>query len=143
MIDDYVRAADFLNAARVDVVNLQHEYGIFGGEAGGNVVGSSSRLDMPIVTTLHTVLTNPTPAQREVMRQIIGVSTKIVVMSEKGRDVLLSAHAVAAGKIEVIAHGIPDRPFLETHAAKAKFGFSGRTVILTFGLLSPNKGIET
>ena len=102
-----------------------------------------SRLNMPIVTTLHTVLTNPTPAQREVTRQIIGVSTKVVVMSEKGRRVLLSAHPEVADKIEMIAHGIPDRPLVETHAAKAKFGFSGKTVILTFGLLSPNKGIET
>ena len=142
-VDDYVRAAEFLNAAHVDVVSLQHEYGIFGGEAGANVVQLLSRLDMPIVTTLHTVLANPTPQQRDVMRQIIDASTKLVVMSETGRKVLLSVHAPPADKIEVIPHGIPDRPFLETHAAKAKFGFAGKTVILTFGLLSPNKGIET
>src|SRR5436190_3438536 len=142
-IEDYARAAEFLNSARVDVVNLQHEYGIFGGEAGGNIVRLLSRLDMPVVTTLHTVLTNPTRAQREVTRQLIGVSTKVVIMSEKGRRVLLSAHPEAADKIEVIAHGIPDRPLVETHAAKAQFGFGGKTVILTFGLLSPNKGIET
>lgn len=142
-IDDYVRAAEFLNTTHVDVVNLQHEYGIFGGEAGGDVVQLLSRLSMPIVTTLHTVLTNPTPAQREVMRQIVDTSAKVVVMSEKGRTVLLSVHPEAADKIQVIAHGIPDRPFVETDAAKAKFGFSGKTVILTFGLLSPNKGIET
>ena len=142
-IGDYVRAAEFLNAARPDVVNLQHEYGIFGGEAGGDVVQLLSRLDAPVVTTLHTVLTEPTPQQRDVTRRIIELSAKLVVMSEKGRKVLLATHPEAARKIEVIAHGIPDRPFVDTHAAKAKFGFAGKTVILTFGLLSPNKGIET
>ena len=142
-IDDYVRAAESLNAARIDVTCLQHEYGIFGGAAGSDIVLLLSRLNMPVVTTLHTVLTQPTPQQRDVMRKIIDVSAAVVVMSEKGREVLLSAHPEAAGKIDMIPHGIPDRPFLDTHAAKAKFGFSGKTVILTFGLLSPNKGIET
>ena len=101
------------------------------------------RLTMPIVTTLHTVLPTPTPAQRNVMGKIIARSTKIVVMAEKGREFLRSVHDVSPQKIEVIPHGIPDFPFLETHHAKAKFGFSGKTVILTFGLLSPSKGIET
>ena len=142
-IGEYVQAAEFLNNARFDVVCLQHEYGIFGGEAGGHIIELLSRLEMPIVTTLHTVLAEPTPVQRDVMRRIIDVSTKIVVMSEKGREFLRSVHDVPARKIEVIPHGIPDFPFLETHHAKAKFGFGGKTVILTFGLLSPNKGIET
>ncbi len=139
----YVEAADFLNAARFDVVSLQHEYGIFGGEAGGHIVELLERLTMPIVTTLHTVLPAPTPAQRSVMGKIIARSTKLVVMAEKGRELLRSVHDVPPQKIEVIPHGIPDFPFLETHHAKAKFGFSGKTVILTFGLLSPSKGIET
>ena len=142
VIGDYVQAAEFLNNAGFDVVCLQHEYGIFGGEAGGNIVELLSRLEMPIVTTLHTVLSQPTPAQRDVMRRIIDASAKLVVMSEKGRELLRSVHDVPARKIEVIPHGIPDVPFLETHHAKAKFGFGGKTVILTFGLLSPNKGIE-
>ena len=141
-IDDYAQAAEFLNNAGFDVVSLQHEYGIFGGEAGGNIIELLSRLEMPIVTTLHTVLAKPTPIQRDVMRQIIDTSAKIVVMSEKGREFLRSVHDVPARKIEVIPHGIPDFPFLETHHAKAKFGFAGKTIILTFGLLSPNKGIE-
>ena len=141
-IDDYVQAAEFLNDAGFDVVSLQHEYGIFGGEAGGNIIELLSRLEMPIVTTLHTVLAKPTPIQRDVMRRIIGISAKIVVMSEKGHEFLRSVHDVPARKIEVIPHGIPDFPFLETHHAKAKFGFGGKTIILTFGLLSPNKGIE-
>ena len=142
-IDGYAQAADFLNAAPFDVVCLQHEYGIFGGEAGGHIVELLNRLRMPIVTTLHTVLPTPTPAQRNVMGKIIARSTKIVVMAEKGRELLRSVHDVSPQKIEVIPHGIPDFPFLETHHAKTKFGFSGKTVILTFGLLSPSKGIET
>jgi glycosyltransferase involved in cell wall biosynthesis len=142
-IDGYAEAADFLNAARFDAVSLQHEYGIFGGEAGGHIVELLKRVTMPIVTTLHTVLPAPTPGQHNVMGKIIARSTKLVVMAEKGRDLLRSVHDVPPHMIEVIPHGIPDFPFLDTHHAKAKFGFSGKTVILTFGLLSPSKGIET
>jgi glycosyltransferase involved in cell wall biosynthesis len=142
VVGDYVQAAELLNNAGLDIVSLQHEYGIFGGDAGGNVIELLSRLEMPIVTTLHTVLSQPTPVQRNVMRQIVDASRKIVVMSEKGHELLRSVHAVPAHKIEIIPHGIPDFPFLETHRAKAKFGFGGKTIILTFGLLSPNKGIE-
>jgi glycosyltransferase involved in cell wall biosynthesis len=142
-IGDYVRAAKFLNSSRFDVVCLQHEYGIFGGEAGANIVELVSRLDVPVVSTLHTVLSEPTPAQRGVIDRIIDISAKIVVMSEKGREFLLSVHGVQARKIDVIAHGIPDFPFLEPDRAKAKFGFTGKSIILTFGLLSPSKGIET
>ena len=141
-IDGYAQAAAFLNAAPFDVVCLQHEYGIFGGEAGGHVIELLQRLTMPIVTTLHTVLPAPTPAQRGVMGKIVARSTKLVVMAEKGRELLRSVHDVPPQKIEVIPHGIPDFPFLEAHHAKTKFGFSGKTVILTFGLLSPSKGIE-
>jgi glycosyltransferase involved in cell wall biosynthesis len=143
VLGDYVQAAELLNDAGFDVVSLQHEYGIFGGDAGGNVIELLSRLEMPIVTTLHTVLSQPTPAQRDVMRQIVDASRKIVVMSDKGHELLRSVHGVPARKIEVIPHGIPDFPFLEPHHAKAKFGFVEKTIILTFGLLSPNKGIET
>jgi len=142
-IGEYVAGAAFLNNAGFDVVSLQHEYGIFGGQAGGNITELLSRLEMPVVTTLHTVLAKPTPAQHDVMQRIIDISAKVVVMSEKGRQLLRSAHDVPASKIETIPHGIPDLPFRETHSAKAKLGFTGQTVILTFGLLSPNKGIET
>jgi len=143
MLDSYAEAADFLNAARFDVVSLQHEYGIFGGEAGARIIELLQRLTMPIVTTLHTVLPSPTAAQRNVMGKIIGLSAKIVVMAEKGRELLQSVHHVPPQKIEVIPHGIPDFPFIETQHAKTRFGFSGKSVILTFGLLSPSKGIET
>ncbi len=143
MMVDYVGAAEFLNTAGIEVVSLQHEYGIYGGEAGGNITGLVSHLEMPIVTTLHTVLALPTPAQRDVLDHVIESSAKIIVMAEKGREILRAVHGVPAGKIDVIPHGIPDAPFLDTHHAKAKLGFAGKTVILTFGLLSPSKGIET
>jgi glycosyltransferase involved in cell wall biosynthesis len=142
-IDEYVQAARFLNESRFEVVCLQHEYGIFGGEAGAHIIELLSRLDMPVVSTLHTVLSEPTPAQRRVMERIIDISAKVVVMSEKGRDFLMSAHGVPVRKIEVVPHGIPSFPFLETDQAKTKFGFSDKSIILTFGLLSPSKGIET
>ena len=142
-VSEFIKAAEFLNGSRYDVACLQHEYGIFGGEAGGHIIEMLSRLKMPIVTTLHTVLAEPTPAQRQAMNRVIDLSTKTVVMSEKGYEFLRSVHDVPARKIEIIPHGIPDFPFLDTHHAKAKFGFAGKTVILTFGLLSPSKGIET
>jgi glycosyltransferase involved in cell wall biosynthesis len=141
-VEDYVRAADFLNAGRFDAVCLQHEFGIFGGEAGAHILVLLSRLTMPVVTTLHTVLSRPSTAQRTVTERIVEASTKIVVMADKGRELLRSVYQVAEDKIEIIAHGIPDVAFVGSDAAKARLGFSGRAVVLTFGLLSPNKGIE-
>jgi glycosyltransferase involved in cell wall biosynthesis len=141
-IDAYVRAADFLNAGRFDAVCLQHEFGIFGGEAGAHILVLLSRLTMPVVTTFHTVLAKPTDAQRAVLERIVEASSKVVVMAKKGHELLRSVYRVPDDKIEVIAHGIPDVAFVGSDAAKAKLGFDGRSVILTFGLLSPNKGIE-
>ena len=141
-IDDYMRAGVFLNAGQFDVVCLQHEFGIFGGEAGAHILELLTRLSMPVITTLHTVLAKPSNAQRAVMERIVEASSKIVVMANKGRELLRSIYRVPDNKIEVIAHGIPDFPFVEPDAAKAKLGFSDRSVILTFGLLSPSKGIE-
>ena len=141
-IEEYVRAAAFLNAGRFDVVCLQHEFGIFGGEAGAHIIELLSRLTMPIVTTLHTVLAKPTVAQRAVTDRIVELSSRIIVMAEKGRELLRGVYRVPDEKIEVIAHGIPDFPFVEPDAAKARLGFGDRSVILTFGLLSPSKGIE-
>jgi glycosyltransferase involved in cell wall biosynthesis len=141
-LDEYARAADFLNGGRFDAVCLQHEFGIFGGEAGAHILALLSRLTMPVVTTLHTVLAEPTAAQRAVLERIVEASSKVVVMAKKGRELLRSVYQVPDDKIEVIAHGIPDVAFVGPDAAKAKLGFGGRSVILTFGLLSPNKGIE-
>ncbi len=141
-VDEYERAADFLNAQRCDVVSLQHEFGIFGGEAGEHILTLLRRLKMPVVTTLHTVLAAPGAAQRRVLRAVIDLSTSVVVMAEKGRTLLQAQYGVPAHKIEVIPHGIPDCPLVTPEAAKQARGFAGRQVLLTFGLLSPNKGIE-
>jgi glycosyltransferase involved in cell wall biosynthesis len=141
-IEEYIRAADFLNAGRFDTVCLQHEFGIFGGEVGGHVLEMLSRLTMPVVTTFHTVLANPTAPQRGVMERIVDASSKVVVMANKGRELLRSVYQVPDEKIEVIAHGVPDVALVGADAAKARLGFDGKSIILTFGLLSPNKGIE-
>ncbi|WPO43631.1 glycosyltransferase family 4 protein [Tardiphaga sp. 42S5] len=142
LINDYIRAAEFLNAGRFDVVSLQHEFGIFGGEAGRDIIPLLSLLKMPIVTTLHTVLAEPSTPQRDVFTRIIELSSKVVVMAEKGRELLRTVYQIAEEKIEVIPHGIPDFAFVEPDNAKNKLGFADKSVILTFGLLSPNKGIE-
>jgi len=141
-LQQYARAAAFLNAGGFDVVCLQHEFGIFGGDAGAHVLELLTRLTMPVVTTLHTVLASPSAIQRTVTERMVEASAKVVVMADKARELLHSVYRVPHEKIEVIAHGIPDFPFVAPDTAKARLGFSGRSVILTFGLLSPSKGIE-
>jgi glycosyltransferase involved in cell wall biosynthesis len=138
----YQSAARFINAGQFDVVCLQHEFGIFGGEAGSQILCLLENLTVPVVTTLHTVLAEPTSAQRRVLRKIAELSATIVVMAEKGRQLLHEVYEIAPHKIEVIPHGIPDCAYVEPDAAKGRHGFENRAVILTFGLLSPNKGIE-
>jgi glycosyltransferase involved in cell wall biosynthesis len=141
-LEEYSLAADFLNAEQFEVVSLQHEFGIFGGEAGNYILALLERLEMPVVTTLHTVLSEPRPAQRAVLNGIIEASARIVVMAEKGRELLRTVFGVQMDKIEVIPHGIPDSAFVEPDTAKANLGFGRKAIVLTFGLLSPNKGIE-
>jgi len=141
-LEDYERAASFLNSGKYDVVSLQHEFGIFGGDAGGHIMTLLSRLTTPVVTTLHTVLSQPTTVQRHVIDRVVGTSARVIVMAEKGRELLRSVYRVPADKIEVIPHGTPDVAFAEPDEAKAAISFAGRSVILTFGLLSPSKGIE-
>ena len=138
----YRRAAEFLNFGNADVVCLQHEYGIFGGPAGDHVLGLLRDLRMPVVTTLHTVLDQPTSDQRRVLTQLTALSSRLVVMTERGRTLLRDRFAVPESKIDLIAHGIPDLPFIDPSYYKDKFGVGGKLVALTFGLLSPNKGIE-
>jgi glycosyltransferase involved in cell wall biosynthesis len=141
-LEDYLAAADFLNSGKFDAVCLQHEFGIFGGDAGEHVIALLARLTMPVITTLHTVLAEPSATQRRVMDRIVDLSARVVVMAEMARELLNKVYRVPAEKIEVIAHGIPDFDFVASDVGKAKMGFEGRTVLLTFGLLSPNKGIE-
>jgi glycosyltransferase involved in cell wall biosynthesis len=138
----YQRAADFLNISSVDIVSLQHEFGIFGGPAGSHLLALLRELRMPVVTTLHTVLREPNADQHRVMQELIARSTRLVVMAEKGRQMLLEVYKAPPGKIDVIPHGIPNIPFVDPNFYKDQFGVEGRKVLLTFGLLSPNKGIE-
>ncbi len=141
-LPSYLRAADFLNITDVDVICLEHEFGIFGGPAGSHVLALLRELRMPIVTTLHTVLREPNTEQRRVMRDLTRLSTRLVVMSERGRDFLRDIYQTPAAKIDLIPHGIPDMPFADPNYFKDEFGVAGKQVLLTFGLLSPNKGIE-
>jgi len=126
----------------VDIVCLQHEFGIFGGPAGAHILAFLRELRMPVVTTLHTVLREPRADQRRVMEELISLSTRVVVMTERGRGMLLEIYEAPPGKIDLIAHGIPDVGFVDPTYFKDQFGVEGRVVLLTFGLLSPNKGIE-
>ncbi len=141
-LTSYLRAADFLNITDVDVVCVEHEFGIFGGPAGSHVLALLRELRMPIVTTLHTVLREPNAEQRRVMRELIRLSTRLVVMSERGCEFLRDIYQAPAAKIDLIPHGIPDMPFADPNYFKDEFGVAGKQVLLTFGLLSPNKGIE-
>ncbi len=141
-IDSYERAAEFLNRSNADVVCLQHEYGIFGGSAGGHILALVRALKMPVVTTLHTILHDPSPEQRKVMEILIEESSRLVVMTERGRLMLRETYRAPSDKIDVIAHGIHDVPFEEPGVYKGLFAMEDRLVLLTFGLLSANKGIE-
>src|SRR6185436_15395323 len=129
----YHRAADFLNITNVGAVSLQHEFGIFGGVAGSHIVFLLRELKMPVVTTLHTVLRNPTPPQRQVMEQILTHSTRVVVMTQRGRELLQEVFHASADKIDVIPHGIPDMQFVDPNYYKDKFDVEGKLVLLTFG----------
>ncbi len=139
---DYRAAASFLNEEGFDVVCLQHEFGIFGGEAGNHLLALIAALRVPLVTTLHTVLDKPTAEQRTVMQAILTASSRVVVMARKGRDILIETFGADPDQIVVIPHGIPDVPFAGPAAAKEKLGYEGRKVVLTFGLIGPSKGIE-
>jgi glycosyltransferase involved in cell wall biosynthesis len=141
-IASYERAADFLNFNSNDLVCLQHEYGIYGGAAGRYILALLRRLKMPLVTTLHTVLREPDANQRIVLEEIAQLSDRLVVMSELAAQLLREVYAVPHGKIDVIPHGVPDMQFMDPNYFKDRFGTEGKSVLLTFGLLSPNKGIE-
>lgn len=141
-VASYRRAADYLNFANVDIVCLQHEYGIFGGIAGGHILALLRDLRIPIVTTLHTVLEHPNDDQRRVLRRVCDLSARVVVMSERSRYFLTSIYDVPEEKVDFIYHGIPDMPFVDPNFFKDQFAVEGKAVALTFGLLSPNKGIE-
>ncbi|MCG8699608.1 MAG: glycosyltransferase, partial [Bacteroidales bacterium] len=140
---DYINAADYLNFSHVDLVSVQHEFGLFGGDAGDYLGLLLRRLKAPIVTTLHTVLENPEDNYRRAMLDVCRYSQKLVTMNERGVTMLQDIYKADPARIELIPHGIPDLPFVDSNYYKHKFGLEGRRTILTFGLLSKNKGIET
>jgi len=139
-IASYRAAADYLNAGKIDVVSVQHEYGIFGGKAGNYLLTLLRKLRMPIVTTVHTVLGKPDSMQRRAMSEIARLSKRLVVMSAYGAALLHNVNGIAEDKIDIIPHGIPNVPV--TGRSKKELGIEGKSAILTFGLLSPDKGIE-
>ena len=141
-LSSYEDAAAFLNFTNFDLVCLQHEYGIFGGPAGSHILALLRRLKMPVITTLHTVLREPNLEQRRVMEEIAALSDRLIVMSELSAQFLQEIFKVPGGKIDMVPHGVPDLPFLDPNFYKDRFGVEGKAVLLTFGLLSPNKGIE-
>jgi glycosyltransferase involved in cell wall biosynthesis len=138
----YRPAAEFLNTSDVDVVSVQHEFGIYGGPAGSHLLALLRGLKAPVVTTLHTVLLKPNAGQFRVMQELIEHSTRLVVMTERGRTILQQVYQAPPAKIDLIPHGIPNVPFFAPCHYKDQLGIRGKTVLLTFGLLSPNKGIE-
>ena len=140
--NDYVCAADYLNFSHIDMVSVQHEFGLFGGDAGNYLNLLLKRIDAPVITTLHTVLNNPQPTQVQATVDVCALSDQVIVMNERGVDMLSDIYGVDPGKILLIPHGIPDLPFVDSSYYKHKFGIEGRKTILTFGLLSRNKGIE-
>jgi len=141
-LTDYSVASEFLNVNQIDIVSVQHEYGIFGGPAGSHILKLLGNLRMPVVTTLHTVLKDPAPEYRGVMQKLSELSDKMIVMSHKASDFLKDIYGIPEKKISLIHHGIPDMPFTDPNFYKDKFDVEGKKVILTFGLLSANKGIE-
>ncbi|MEB3318981.1 MAG: glycosyltransferase family 4 protein [Cyanobacteriota bacterium] len=138
----YQRAADFINLSHTDLLCIQHEFGIYGGPAGSHLLNLIRRLRLPVVTTLHTVLEDPTSEQRRVMEELLQQSDALVVMSERGQRILQATYQLAPEKIHLIPHGIPDQPFVDPNFYKDQYGVAGRPMMLTFGLLSPGKGIE-
>jgi glycosyltransferase involved in cell wall biosynthesis len=140
--DSYRRAADFLNFSNAGVLCLQHEFGIYGGSAGSHVLALLKEVRMPVVTTLHTILREPNAEQRRVMEELILRSDRLVVMARRGQEILEETYGVTADKVDLIPHGIPDMPFMDSSFYKAQFGVEGRQVLLTFGLLGPGKGLE-
>ena len=141
-LSDYELAADVLNINQVEAVLVQHEFGLYGGRAGDNIITLMRRLRMPILTTLHTVLTEPTQDQRAVMHHLADLSDRLVVMSERGIEILTDVYGIPEEWVAMIPHGIPDVSFVDSVFFKDRFGLEGRRIMLTFGLLSPGKGIE-
>jgi glycosyltransferase involved in cell wall biosynthesis len=139
---DYIRAADFLNVRKFDVAILQHEFGIFGGSDGAYIIRLIKNLRMPVITTLHTVLKDPSNEQRIIIQELAKYSNSLVVMAHKARSILREVYGIADAKIDFIPHGIPDTPYEKSETFRNQLGLRENKILLTFGLLSPAKGLE-
>jgi glycosyltransferase involved in cell wall biosynthesis len=139
----YIDTARKIEASGAQAIWLQHEYGIFGGPSGEHILALLDRTTLPVIVTLHTILEKPTADQRRVLEGLLRRAARVIVMAERGRDILQRVYGANARQIVMIPHGVPDRDLLDPAMLKGKFGWEGRKVMLTFGLLAPNKGIET
>ncbi|MEJ2306575.1 MAG: glycosyltransferase [candidate division WOR-3 bacterium] len=139
---DYRKAADFLNLSETDLVCIQHEFGIFGGDDGSFILSLAENLKKPIALVLHTILDKPGENQKKVLSQLCSLSTKIIVLANKGVELLKDVYDVPEEKIKMISHGAPDVPFLDPSYYRDDFQMGGREVMMTFGLIGPGKGIE-
>src|SRR5882757_4247703 len=139
----YIDAARAIETSGATAIWLQHEYGIFGGSAGEHILALLDRVSLPVIVTLHTILEKPNADERRVMEGLLRRANKVIVMAERGREILERVHGASARRITMIPHGVPDRDFIDPDRLKARFGWEGRQTVLTFGLLAPNKGIET
>jgi glycosyltransferase involved in cell wall biosynthesis len=142
-LENYIRVAEEINHSDIEVVCIQHEFGIYGGECGQYLLEFMRRLKVPMVTTLHTILDNPSDLQKDIIQEIASISSRIIVMSELGKSMLEVIYHIGETKIQVIEHGIPDPDKFHFKDYKEEFGIEGKKVLLTFGLLSKSKGIET
>jgi len=140
--ESYIHTAETINNSNIELLVIEHEYGIFGGEAGEYILDLADNLQIPFVTTLHTVLPNPSAKQKEILRRLGEKSAKVVIMAKNTRPVLESVYEIDPSKIEVIHHGVPYRILESREKLKEKHGLSGRQVVSTFGLLGPGKGLE-
>jgi len=140
---DYINAAKFINYSDARVCILQHEFGIFGGDDGIYILPLLHHLEIPLIATLHTILKEPSFIQRSIIEEIGRKAARIVVMSHRAVDYLKTIYKIPGEKIDLIQHGVPDLDRMSRKTAKQKHGLSGRTVLLTFGLIGRNKGIET
>jgi glycosyltransferase involved in cell wall biosynthesis len=139
---DYMEAADYINSRDVEAVSLQHEFGLFGGEAGSYIIHLLRKLNVPVISTLHTILEKPLPEYYQTLVDICDCSDSVIVMNRRGIGMLRDLYGVPTRKIKLIPHGIPEVPFGRTEQYKCKLGLSGRKILMTFGLIGPNKGIE-
>ncbi|MFI5383369.1 MAG: glycosyltransferase [Methanosarcina thermophila] len=142
-IEDYYRAADYINQSDIDIVCLQHEFGLFWGNAGDYIFALLSGINKPVISTMHTVIREPEPEYRVSTEKLIRYSEKLIVMSQTAVDMLKDVYKAPADKIELIFHGVPDYPFDTCDKYKKMLNLKGSPLVLTFGLLSPNKGIES